>query len=109
MVWQLFIAHASEDKSAVAQPLAEALSRRGISVWYDKYELKLGDSLREKIDEGLAKSQYGIVILSPIFFQKFWSKSEFAALIQREVEGELHPIPVRQVRNDCRKRTHCDG
>ncbi len=55
--WDVFISHASEDKKAVVLPLADALKKAGIKVWLDQQELRIGDSLREKIDEGLAKSR----------------------------------------------------
>ena len=54
--WDLFISHTSEEKESVARPLAEELRKRGLSVWYDEFTLYLGDSLRKKIDEGLAHS-----------------------------------------------------
>lgn len=63
----LFICHASEDKDFV-RPLAEELRKEYEKVWYDEYELKLGDNLLEKIDQGLASCDYGIVVLSKAFF-----------------------------------------
>jgi hypothetical protein len=62
--YDFFISHASEDKEAIARPLYEALKARGLAVWFDEAELTLGDSLRRKIDDGLARCRYGIVILS---------------------------------------------
>lgn len=41
----MFISHASEDKIDVVRPLAEALRGHGLDVWYDEFELKIGDSL----------------------------------------------------------------
>jgi formylglycine-generating enzyme required for sulfatase activity len=82
--WDVFISHASEDKETVARPLAEALVRRGVRVWFDAEQLTLGDSLRRSIDEGLAKSRYGLVILSKHFFAKEWPKKELDALVARE-------------------------
>jgi len=64
----VFISHASEDKASIARPLTDALIVAGFSAWFDEYELKIGDSLRGKIDEGLKNSRYGIVILSKSFF-----------------------------------------
>lgn len=72
----------------VARPLAEALKDRGVRVWYDEFVLEIGSSLRESIDEGLALSEFGIVILSPDFFKKRWTKRELNALVTRENEGE---------------------
>jgi hypothetical protein len=54
-----FICHASEDKEEVARPLAESLRERGYAVWFDEFELDVGDSLREAIDQGLATSRFG--------------------------------------------------
>ena len=65
--WDIFISHASEDKTKVARPLAEALRKAGVRVWLDEHQLKVGDSLSEKIDEGLSHSRFGAVILSPAF------------------------------------------
>jgi len=62
--YDVFISHASEDKDDVVRPLAHALQDGGLKVWYDEFELKIGDSLRRKIDSGLAKSRFGIVALS---------------------------------------------
>ena len=62
--YDFFISHAWEDKEAVAKPLADALIAKGAKVWLDKYEMTVGDSLRQSIDDGLAHSRYGIVILS---------------------------------------------
>ena len=59
--FDVFISHASEDKNEVVRPLAEALRQGGLDVWYDEFELKIGDSLRRKIDSGLARSRVGIV------------------------------------------------
>jgi hypothetical protein len=92
--WDVFVSHASEDKDAVAGPLVEALVAAGLQVWYDRIELRIGDSLREKIDEGLAYSRFGIVILSPSFFAKHWPKQELNGLAQREVSGEKVILPV---------------
>ena len=67
---KVFLSHASEDKASVAKPLADLLQDKGVEVWYDNFTLKLGDSLSKSINQGLANSRYGIVILSPNFFLK---------------------------------------
>jgi hypothetical protein len=92
--WDAFISHASEDKATVARPLADKLAAGGISVWLDEAELRLGDSLREKIDAGLNKSQFGVVILSQNFFAKQWAKSELDGMIARESNGEKVVLPI---------------
>lgn len=95
MPWDVFISHASEDKAAVAEPLARALEQGGISVWIDKDQIRLGDSLRRAIDHGLVHCRYGVVILSPSFFKKQWTQKELDALFNREtVDGRKVILPV---------------
>lgn len=93
--YDAFICHASEDKKEVAEPLATLLMNKGIKVWYDAFKLRVGDSLRRKIDEGLARSRYGIVILSPSFFRKNWPQVELDGLAAREdSEGHKVILPI---------------
>jgi hypothetical protein len=73
--WDVFISHASEDKDGFVRPLAAALDASGLLVWFDESALTVGDSLRGKIDEGLANSRYGIVVLSHSSSQKIGPNS----------------------------------
>jgi hypothetical protein len=92
--YDVFISHASEDKDAVVRPLANALRDSGLKVWYDEFELKIGDSLRRKIDAGLAKSKFGVVVLSRSFFGKGWTNYELDGLVTRAVSGEQILLPI---------------
>ena len=92
--WDVFISHASEDKDGFVRPLAEALQASGLLPWYDETALTVGDSLRRKIDEGLANSRYGIVVLSHAFFAKEWPQQELDGLMSREVAGAKVILPV---------------
>jgi hypothetical protein len=83
----VFICHASEDKDEFVRELANELIKNGIGVWYDEYSLKLGDSLRRKIDEGLINAKYGIIVLSRAFMSKEWPQKELDALISLECNG----------------------
>ena len=92
--FDVFISHASEDKDAVVRPLAEALRQGGLDVWYDEFELKIGDSLRRKIDSGLARSRFGVVVLSNDFIKKGWTNYELDGLVTRAVSGEQVLLPI---------------
>jgi hypothetical protein len=92
--WDVFVSHASEDKQAIALPLANALKSLNVSVWLDVFELKIGDSLRRRIDNGLAQSRFGIVILSQAFFAKNWPQYELDGLVTRSVSGEQSILPI---------------
>ena len=93
-VFDVFISHTSEDKADVVRPLATALHDAGLSVWYDEFELRIGDSLRRKIDKGLASSRFGVVVLSRAFFGRGWPEYELDGLVTRTVSGEQVLLPV---------------
>lgn len=88
----IFISHATEDKKKVAKPLSDYLISKGYTVWYDEYEIFLGDSLSAKISEGLRNSDYGVVILSKAFSEKVWTQKELAGMYAREVGGKRDMI-----------------
>jgi len=92
--WDVFISHASEDKEAVAEPLAAELRIRGLKVWLDKSELRIGDSLRRKIDYGLAHSTFGVVVLSKSFFAKGWPQYELDGIVGMSVNGDQRMLPI---------------
>lgn len=93
--FDFFISHASEDKDDIVRKLAEALKESGFKVWYDEFELNVGDSLREKIDIGLKNSQYGIVVISPAFVnKKRWTEYELNGMVAREMNGHKVILPI---------------
>lgn len=92
--YDAFISHASEDKEVLVRSLAEALQARGILIWYDEFELRVGDSLRRSIDKGLAKSRFGIVVLSSAFFAKNWTQYELDGLVAKEMIGGKVILPI---------------
>lgn len=92
--YDVFISHASEDKLEVVRPLALALKSNGLRVWYDEFELRIGDSLRRKIDQGLANSRFGIVVLSKEFIRKGWTNYELDGIITKSMTDEQIVLPI---------------
>lgn len=92
--YDVFISHASEDKESFADALCQELQNSGISVWYDAISMTWGDSLRSKIDNGLKKSKYGIVILSKDYIKKGWTQYELDGLFQREMTDGKTILPI---------------
>lgn len=92
--YDVFISYASEDKDAVARPLADALVEHGLEVWYDDFELGIGDSLRRRVDLGLARSRFGVVVLSQAFFRKGWTNYELDGLVTKAVTGDQILLPI---------------
>ena len=92
--FDVFICHASEDKTAFVEPLANHLVQNGLRVWYDAFTLRLGDRLRQSIDRGLTRSRFGIVVLSNAFFEKHWPQYELDGLAALEVSGRKVILPI---------------
>lgn len=74
--------------------MADALREEGLAVWYDEFELKIGDSLRRMIDKGIRDSRFGVVVLSPSFFTKGWPQYELDGLVTKQVGREQVILPL---------------
>jgi hypothetical protein len=93
-IHDVFISHASEDKEDFVRDLASRLQAAGVSIWYDEISIEWGNSLRRKIDRGLANSRFGIVVLSTAFFKKEWTQRELDGLTQLEIAGRSRILPI---------------
>jgi TIR domain len=92
--YDFFLSHAWEDKE-FARALYNALIAARVTVWFDEAVLKMGDSLPRKIDAGLVKCRYGIVIISPNFLSKEWPQRELDGLVALEVQsGKTKILPI---------------
>ena len=93
-IHDVFVSHASEDKDAVARPLAAALDGLGVTVWLDELKLAIGDSLRRSIDRGIRSSRFAVVVFSGSFFTKGWTQYELDGIVTRTVAGEQNVLPI---------------
>jgi TIR domain len=89
-----FLCHASEDKKLVER-LAHDLRAAGVETFFDKWEIRSGDSLRRKIDEGLGQCTHFLALLSPVSLTKPWVNAELDAGFVRKVNSQATLIPVR--------------
>lgn len=92
--YDVFLSHASEDKDDVARPLALLLQERGLRVWYDEFEFRIGDNLTAKLNAGINESRSGILILSKSFFGKNWTEHELNTLENLAVTENHVLFPV---------------
>ncbi len=92
----VFISYDSRDREEYVSPLIKALGQRHIPFWYDEYSLKVGDPLRESLEEGIRKSKYCIILLSKNFLSNpGWTKSEFDSIISKEIiESKKVILPI---------------
>lgn len=93
--YDVFVSYASEDREPFVRTLAEDLRDHGIRVWYDQFSLEVGDSLSEKINEGLRYSRFGLIVVSPQFLKKKnWTQKELNTLLSLQVAGRSRVLPV---------------
>jgi len=90
----VFLCHGSEDKLFVRK-LANDLTNRGLKVFFDEWEIGPGDSIREKIDSGLAECTHFVVILTQTSINKPWVNKEIDAAFVQHVEESVVFIPIR--------------
>lgn len=91
---KLFLSHASQDKDDFVRPLRDRLREKGFEVWFDEDALIAGQSLLGQISAGLKSADYGIVVLSPHFFGKKWTREELDGLFTLETAERKIIIPV---------------
>lgn len=90
----LFVCHASEDKSFVDR-LVSDLDRRAMFAWYDKREIFVGDSIVEKINNALKATDYLIAVLSPRSVSKPWVVREMSSSLMRQIKNDgINILPV---------------
>ena len=82
--YDVFISHASEDKATFVNEFVQELINLNVKVWYDKLNIGWGQSLRVSIETGLLQSKYAVVVISPSYFQKYWTGQELNGIFTKE-------------------------
>ncbi len=91
---QVFIAHSFKD-NAQAKKLAQELKKREIRVWLAEEQIKPGDIIKKKIEDGLVTSGYLLALLSDASLTSKWVQNEFKMALFRESHGKWpRVIPV---------------
>lgn len=93
--YSLFLSHTGDDKPFVRQLRDDLLAHGVPRVWLDEAEIEIGDSLMEKIDEGMKLSRYIAVVLSTKSIKAPWVKKELDVAMNREIAGgEVVVLPL---------------
>jgi hypothetical protein len=91
----IFISHAHEDKP-LARPLTDALSGRGYRVWLDEAELRIGDSLVDKISSAIAEGDFVVAIVSPSSLESKWCQQELSWAASKGIANkQVVVLPIR--------------
>lgn len=92
---KLFICFSAKDRYDIVQPVVYHLKNYGIHVWYDRYEMVMGDDRVEKnLEEGAGKCRYALIILSANTVESSCATEEIKILESRYNRGEVVIFPV---------------
>ena len=91
----LFICFAAEDRYSIAEPIVHHLKNYGIKIWYDRYELLLGDNRRKKnLYEGATLCKYAVVIISKYTLKSKCAMEEINIIRKRYRKGDVTVFPI---------------
>jgi hypothetical protein len=65
----VFISHSARDADW-ARSFAQALKQRGVTVWFDEFDVRPGESLRDALEFGLRNSDIFVALLDPEYPSK---------------------------------------
>ena len=91
---RVFLSYGSEDHE-LAEKIANKLQDSGVDTWWAKWCIGAGDSLRQKIDEGLDDCTHFIVLLTPASLKKPWVNQEMDAGLVGKIRERCEFIPLR--------------
>ena len=84
--WTIFLSHSSKDND-FTDWLSEKLRMANITTWHDKFEVLPGDSLIQRIGEGLRGSEFLLVIVSQSAIDSNWVHAELEPKLLQQIEG----------------------
>lgn len=92
---KVFVSHRGQDSYA-AEKLASELARDGHKVWLDVWQINIGDSIIERINDGLAEASYVVVCYSDAKDAAPWMNREWMAALARQLDGAgVRLLPAR--------------
>jgi hypothetical protein len=95
-----FISHNKADKT-FARQLGVFLSRNGVEVWFDEWDLFAGDPIIDSIEQGLDRSNVFILVVSPASLESNWVREEIRAALMNKIQrGAIRIIPLMKERVD---------
>lgn len=90
-----FLSHSSKDKAFVRRLAADLVSN-GIKVWLDEQRILVGDSIPEKIAQGLAESDFFLIVVSQNSVDSPWVKKELSNALVNEIERrKVVVLPIK--------------
>jgi hypothetical protein len=93
--YDVFLSYSSKD-AAVVRHVAERLKADGVMVWLDLWQVRPGDNIQFKIEEGLDQSRVLVFFMSASAFATDWTQLEAGTFRFRDpLNKQRRFIPVR--------------
>jgi TIR domain len=89
------VSYSTEDRPFV-DDLVNELKIRSVDVWYDKFEIKVGDSIVQKVNDGIGQSDWLIVVLSNSSVNSKWVTHELQAALTITIQKGAFLLPLRK-------------
>ena len=90
---RVFMSHSSLDKSDVEE-LLPYLNAANLPVWFDKYDIEVGESIVEGVQSGIENSDNVVFWITKNFLQSKWCKHEMNAFIRKLIHGSARVISI---------------
>lgn len=97
---RVFISYNHVDRNFVKK-LADNLQDFGLSVWWDEWEIKVGDSIFQKVNDGITTSANLIVVLSPASINSSWVQREVGSAVMKQLSSEKGITVLPVLLEDC--------
>jgi small GTP-binding protein len=95
ITFDVFLSHSSKD-NAVVHAIAKKLRADGLRVWLDDWEIRPGDHVQAKIEDGLEHSRVLVLCMSANAFGSDWAHLESGTFRFRDpLNKERRFIPLR--------------
>ena len=95
MTLKVFLSHASVDKPFVTEVKHFLEDGGDIECWLDSFEIGFGENIVSRINEGLVKSDFALLFLSPTALKSRWVEEEWTTVYFSQVNSggvRLNPV-----------------
>lgn len=91
----IFLCFSSKDRHAIVESILYHISNFGLPIWYDRYQMLLGDERDYKnFDEGVGSSQYAVIVLSRNAMDSVCACEEIDLIHKKYLEKQIYVFPI---------------
>lgn len=104
---RVFLSHSKKDKLFIEE-VAASLRAARIDVWYDEWEIPVGESFRSSINDGISQSDLFFVYLTPHSVESSWVQLELDAAFVKKINTQKETLALFVDSNETRTQLPLD-